>query len=85
MDATLFVEYFSKLTSDVRKDCPVLHIPGKTFPVTQLYLDELDSSWHFKYSPKGQTGDGKDADVDYDSIASVVVKLCGDGQTAKVN
>ena len=37
MSATLNAEKFSKYLDD----CPMIHIPGFTFPVTEYYLEDV--------------------------------------------
>ena len=42
MDTELFASYFkSEIAGEGIKDCPSLSVPGRTFPVTERYLDEV--------------------------------------------
>lgn len=42
MDAEQFAAYFtSSLPSEKPNDCPILRVPGRTFPVQEYYLDEV--------------------------------------------
>ena len=42
IDPVLFTEYFEETTSDgIVHRCPSLHIPGRTFPVKEKYLEDI--------------------------------------------
>ena len=41
MDTDLFASYFSTHTDNEEHRCPSLHVPGRTFPVKERYLDNI--------------------------------------------
>ncbi|CAI5729208.1 unnamed protein product [Peronospora effusa] len=67
MNSELFVKYFSSVT---RTPCPVLDIPGFTFPVECNFLEDILDQTHYdvpKYllkrkKTKKEGGDGEDAE-----------------------
>lgn len=44
----------AKLFSDYFKSCPVLDIPGRTFPVEQLFLEDILDMSKFVLEPDSQ-------------------------------
>ncbi|KAL4155820.1 hypothetical protein PRNP1_007921 [Phytophthora ramorum] len=67
MNSELFVQYFSSIT---RTPCPVLDIPGFTYPVECNFLEEVLDQTHYdvpkyllkdkKYKKKGSDGEGEE-------------------------
>jgi len=51
LDDDLFMDYFAQMDAGgVKRPCPMITIPGRTFPVTSLYLDDIMSQLTGKYS-----------------------------------
>ena len=51
MDTQLFSGYFKQLgPGGSQESCPSLSVPGRTFPVTEVFLDEIKSKLQAKYS-----------------------------------
>ncbi|PSR97295.1 P-loop containing nucleoside triphosphate hydrolase protein [Coniella lustricola] len=53
IDADRFSKYFrNSIKTDLSADCPTLSVPGRTFPVKELYLENILSDLKDKYDPK---------------------------------
>ena len=53
MDADLFASYFKSKDGDFHQvDCPILSVPGRTFPVQEQYLETILSTLDEKYGAK---------------------------------
>ncbi|RVD87583.1 uncharacterized protein DFL_001808 [Arthrobotrys flagrans] len=51
MNTELFAGYFARKQENGRlKDCPSLSVPGRTFPVAEYFLDEVQSMLNAHYS-----------------------------------
>ncbi|KAF3163512.1 ATPdependent RNA helicase [Orbilia oligospora] len=51
MNTELFAGYFARMQENGRlKDCPSLFVPGRTFPVAEYFLDEVQSMLAAQYS-----------------------------------
>lgn len=51
LDSKLFTDYFAQTDANgVKKPCPMITVPGRTFPVTNLYLDDIMGQLQSKYS-----------------------------------
>ena len=52
MDTELFANYFQYKNADGKHvPCPNLSVPGRTFPVKEVYLDEIQDTLQSTYSP----------------------------------
>ena len=54
MDTELFANYFHYTDADGKHvPCPNLSVPGRTFPVKEVYLEEIQDTLHntYRYSP----------------------------------
>ncbi|KAF6200626.1 hypothetical protein GE061_005069 [Apolygus lucorum] len=61
IDTTLFSEYFNK--------CPVLEVPGRAFPVTAYFLEEIVEMLNFVPPPDTRKSrNNKDKDKDEDGV-----------------
>ncbi|KAI5782717.1 P-loop containing nucleoside triphosphate hydrolase protein [Geopyxis carbonaria] len=53
MDTELFASYFTHKQSDGSySNCPSLSVPGRTFPVKEFFLDDIQTALQEKYSPQ---------------------------------
>ncbi|KAF3940095.1 hypothetical protein ABW19_dt0203815 [Dactylella cylindrospora] len=53
MNTELFAKYFASETEDGKQvDCPSLSVPGRTFPVKEYFLDEIQSILRENYTPQ---------------------------------
>ena len=52
IDADLFSSYLKGADGQVNKPCPTLSVPGRTFPVTEIYLDQVLNLLRKQYNPQ---------------------------------
>ena len=51
MDSELFASYFKNGSNEIiMSDCPTLSVPGRTFPVKEVYLENLINTLNEKYT-----------------------------------